>query len=120
MNQRTLLILAVIGGAGGLLYWLSGVLLPFVAGLLVAYILDPLADRLERAGCSRALATTLITVAFFVLAAAAATVLLPLLQGQVMGLVAKAPGAIAAIREHAEPLLEHFHATLTEEQIAWK
>ncbi len=30
-----------------LLYALSGVLTPFVAGLAVAYFLDPLADRLE-------------------------------------------------------------------------
>ena len=31
-----------------LLWLLSDVLLPFVAGLALAYLLDPLADRLER------------------------------------------------------------------------
>ena len=118
MSGRTLFLLATIVGAGALLYLLSGVLLPFVAGLLVAYFLDPVADRLERAGCSRTLATSVITVAFFVLVAVAAAVLFPLVQGQVMGLVAKTPGWLAAIRERAEPLLEHFQATLTEEQIA--
>ncbi len=118
MSGRTLFLLAAIGAAGALLYLLSGVLLPFVAGLLVAYFLDPVADRLERAGCSRTLATSVITVAFFVLVAVAAAVLFPLVQGQVMGLVAKMPGWVAAIRERAEPLLEHFQATLSEEQIA--
>jgi predicted PurR-regulated permease PerM len=112
------MLLATIGGAGALLYLLSGVLLPFVAGMLVAYFLDPVADRLERVGCSRTLATSVITVAFFILVAAGAAVLFPLLQGQVMGLVAKVPGWVAALRERAGPLLEHFQATLTEEQIA--
>ncbi len=117
MSRQTLFLLATIGAAGALLYLLSGVLLPFVAGLLVAYFLDPVADRLERAGCSRTLATSVITVAFFVLVAAGAALLFPLLQGQVMGLVAKVPGWMAALRERAGPLLEHFQTTLTEEQI---
>lgn len=118
MSRRTFFLLAVIGGAGALLYLLSGVLLPFVAGLLVAYFLDPVAGRLERLGCSRTLATTVITVVFFVLAGVAAALLLPLLHGQVMGLVAKTPAVVAAIREQAEPLLERLQTTLTEDQVA--
>lgn len=118
MSRRTLILFAVVGGAGLLLYLLSGVLLPFVAGLLVAYFLDPVADRLERLGCSRTLATTAITVSFFVLVVAVAAVLLPLLQGQVMGLVGKTPAAVSALREQAGPLLERLQTTLTEEQVA--
>jgi len=48
------------------LYLLRGILLPFVAGMAIAYILDPVCDRLERAGCSRTFATAFVT-AFFVL-----------------------------------------------------
>ena len=33
-----------------LLWLLSGILLPFVAGTAIAYLLNPLVDRLERAG----------------------------------------------------------------------
>ena len=47
-----------------LLYLLRGALLPFVAGMAIAYFLDPAADRLEKWGCSRTLATTIITLAF--------------------------------------------------------
>ena len=50
--------------AGVLVHLLSAILLPFVAGMAVAYFLDPVADRLEEKGCSRALATTVITTAF--------------------------------------------------------
>ena len=46
-----------------LVLWLLGsTLLPFLLGAAVAYFLDPLADRLERLGLSRALATGVIAV----------------------------------------------------------
>ena len=53
------LILAVL-----LLWLLSGVLLPFVAGIALAYFLDPVADRLERLGLPRWAATSVILLAF--------------------------------------------------------
>jgi len=34
------------------LYLLRAMLLPFVAGMAVAYFLDPVCDRLQRLGCS--------------------------------------------------------------------
>jgi predicted PurR-regulated permease PerM len=43
---------------------LSEILLPFVLGFTLAYFLDPLADRLERAGLPRLVATNVITFAF--------------------------------------------------------
>lgn len=44
------------------LWYLGDVLLPFIVGGAIAYGLDPLADRLERRGLSRAAATTVITL----------------------------------------------------------
>src|SRR5947209_20318986 len=41
---------------------LREVLLPFVAGMVLAYLLDPLANRLERLGMNRLLATLAIVV----------------------------------------------------------
>ena len=43
----TAIVLAV------LLYVFSAILLPFVAGMVLAYFLDPVADRLQRLGLSR-------------------------------------------------------------------
>ena len=46
-----------------LLLWLLGdVLLPFVLGGALAYLLDPLADRLERVGLRRIWAVVVITL----------------------------------------------------------
>jgi predicted PurR-regulated permease PerM len=44
------------------LWFLGDVLLPFVLGGAIAYFLDPVADRLERMGCTRIMATASITV----------------------------------------------------------
>ena len=49
-----------------LFLWLLGdILLPFVLGAALAYLLDPIVDRLERLGTGRVLGTTLILVAAF-------------------------------------------------------
>ena len=51
-----------------LLLWLLGnVLLPFLVGGAIAYFLDPVADRLERAGLSRVGATATISLVALVL-----------------------------------------------------
>jgi predicted PurR-regulated permease PerM len=53
---------------------LREVLLPFVAGMVLAYLLDPLANRIERLGMNRLLATLAI-IAFVVAALAILAVL---------------------------------------------
>src|SRR5262245_17570774 len=45
---------------------LREILLPFVAGMVIAYLLDPLATRLERLGFNRLVATLIIVAAFVV------------------------------------------------------
>jgi len=45
---------------------LREILLPFVAGLVLAYLIDPLATRLERLGLNRLIATLIIIAAFIV------------------------------------------------------
>ena len=99
------------------LYLLSGVLMPFVAGMAVAYFLDPVADKLEKWGCSRGLAAALIIAAFFVVVIGVLIVLFPLLQGQVVGLASKVPDLIDALRSQAEPLLRQLQADMTPQQM---
>jgi len=41
---------------------LREVLLPFVAGMVLAYLLDPVANRIERLGMNRLVATLVIIV----------------------------------------------------------
>jgi predicted PurR-regulated permease PerM len=100
-----------------LLYALRGVLTPFVAGMAVAYFLDPVADKLEEWGASRLVATILITMAFFAILIVGLVIMFPLLQAQVVGLIARIPDAIRFLREQAAPLAEGLQAQLGAEEM---
>ena len=90
----------------GLLALLREVLLPFVAGMVIAYFLNPVADRLQRLGLGRSLAAALIVVAAGVVLATAAVLLVPLLIGQVKQLVETMPIDIERLKGAAEVWLE--------------
>lgn len=64
------------------LWYLGDVILPFVLGGAVAYFLDPVADRLERMGTSRAVATAIITLVALLLFVLAALLVIPTLINQ--------------------------------------
>ena len=98
--------LVAVGVVGGLLRLLSDILLPFVAGLGVAYLLNPLANRLERVGLSRTLAAFAIMSSFFVAVIAIVIVLFPLLQSQILDLVSRIPTFVGKFRAWAEPLIQ--------------
>ena len=59
------------------LYLLRGMLLPFVAGMAVAYFLDPVCDWLQRLGCSRVWATTIVSICFILVLVLAILLILP-------------------------------------------
>lgn len=86
-------------------FLLRAVLLPFVAGMAVAYLLDPVCDWLEGRGLSRTLATTLLTVVFLILFVSGILVLIPLLAGQAVSLLERTPGYLEALRGLFERLL---------------
>lgn len=100
-----------------LLYALASVLTPFVAGLAVAYFLDPLADKLETRLKSRTAATALILLAFFAIVSGLAMALFPLLQAQVAGLVTRVPEAVAAAHDLIDPLIAQAQKSLGAEEI---
>lgn len=92
-----------------------GVLLPFIVGFAVAYLLDPLADRLEARGIGRGSATALIIGLFFVAGLGLLLALWPLLQSQIAGLVRALPAVVEAVREQSRELLAALDAELGEE-----
>jgi predicted PurR-regulated permease PerM len=72
--------------------WLMGdVILPFVVGGALAYFLDPVADRLERMGLSRVMATAVITVIAILLVVLLVLSIIPSLISQLTALVNAAP-----------------------------
>ena len=74
-----------------LLWFLGDVILPFVLGGAIAYFLDPVADRLEKAGCSRAVAVSIITLIAVLIFVVMALLVVPTLIEQTLSLINTAP-----------------------------
>ena len=80
--------------------WLLGdVILPFLLGGAVAYMLDPLADRLERLGLSRALSVAVIAVFAVLIFALLVLLVIPTLVRQATELIATAPQLFGRLQD---------------------
>jgi predicted PurR-regulated permease PerM len=80
------------------LWLLSEILLPFIAGLAIAYLLTPLTDRLERLGVNRLVAALLIIT--LVLLALVYLILLvaPILGAQLSSFIESVPGNVTKLQ----------------------
>lgn len=93
-----------------LLWWLGGVIMPFLLGAAVAYLLDPVADRLEALGLSRVLSVAIITIGMLVLFAAMVILVIPTLVSQAVSLSDR----IASLIDQAPELVSGLQAWLAE------
>jgi predicted PurR-regulated permease PerM len=90
-------------------YLLRAILLPFVAGMAIAYFLDPACDRLEK-WMSRTWATTVVTLTFAVLLILASVLIAPLLIDQLTQFIA----ALPELFDRAHAKLVPYYAGLQE------
>ncbi|MEE8548519.1 MAG: AI-2E family transporter [Alphaproteobacteria bacterium] len=102
-----------VAAFAGLLWLFSSILLPFVAAMVVAYLLDPLVDRLEKWGVGRAAGTVIVLAAFFLLASATVLLLFPVLNAQIADFAARVPELLSALRERLSGLLETLESRLS-------
>ena len=91
--------LIAIALVGWVLYLLAPVLTPFVAAALLAYIGDPLADRLERLRFPRTLAVVAVFVLTFLMIALLVLLVGPLIRTQVGALLAALPDIVAQFEQ---------------------
>ncbi|MGF1629570.1 MAG: AI-2E family transporter [Kiloniellaceae bacterium] len=96
-----LLVVALVS-----VYLLRGVLLPFVAGMAVAYLLDPVCDRLERWKLSRTWATVVVTICFILLCVLVLLIVIPAVVSQIATFVERAPAYFSALQREAAALME--------------
>jgi predicted PurR-regulated permease PerM len=96
--------LAVLLLVVGAIALLKDILLPFVAAIVIAYFLNPLADRLQGAGLGRGLAALLIVGIGCVLVAIAVVLLGPLLVEQMRQLVTALPSEVERLKTFLEAL----------------
>ncbi|MFC7521970.1 AI-2E family transporter [Xanthomonas populi] len=88
---RRLKWVAVSVGVLWVVSLLSPILTPFVLALLLAWLGDPLVDRIERAGRSRNMAVALVFVLALLLFVLALMILVPMIERQIMTLIEALP-----------------------------
>ncbi len=92
------------------LAWASrSVVGPFIAGLIIAYLLDPPARRLERWGWPRWAASAVVLLGFVLALAGLAAASAPIVEAQIQQLVTALPG----IAERLEPVARDLLARTT-------
>ena len=104
---RLLFFFACLFVLGWFLSAIKPILLPFVFGMLIAYLFDPLADKLEKRGVSRTLATAIVLFCFFSILTLAMVLLVPPLITQVTSLLTALPAKLTQLEHQAVPWANH-------------
>ena len=87
------------------IHFLSPILTPFMVSMVLAYLGDPLADRLQRLGMSRAWSVTVVFLGIFILGLLLMLVLVPTLLHQIKTVVQLLPVWEAWVRNNLLPTL---------------
>lgn len=97
--------LAACAGVAVLLYLLSPILMPFVLGAGLAYLGDPLVDRLQRRGLSRTGGVVIVFAALSLLGLITTLLVVPMLIDQTVLLARNIPAWLAWIQDTALPAI---------------
>ncbi|KFC72424.1 putative permease often clustered with de novo purine synthesis [Devosia sp. LC5] len=82
-----------------LLLWLfRGILLPFVVGAALAYLLNPLVNQLQQWKFNRGSATAVVLLCVIAIIVSLFVMLVPLIGQQVVGLIQRLPGYVADLQ----------------------
>lgn len=86
-----------------LFLWIfSGILLPFILGIALAYLLDPVADRLERRGMNRFWATITIVLITVLVLAVVSIIVVPILVSQAAAFLERLPDYVTQFQALSE------------------
>ncbi len=89
--------------SGWIIWLLAPILTPFVASALLAYLGDPLVDRLERYKLSRTVAVIIVFMLMTMIMVSLLLGLIPLLESQLNYLIQRLPAYVAWLRDTALP-----------------
>jgi predicted PurR-regulated permease PerM len=108
--QKTIIKFFTIAGLVALLallYMLTPIFLPFLISILLAYLFDPLANRLMRFGLPRSLAVTIVFLLIFAGISLVIVLLIPLLQTQIATFIDTVPQIITWLQQNLMPWLHN-------------
>jgi predicted PurR-regulated permease PerM len=97
-QQHVLFWFAIAAVAGAGLWLLSPVLLPFIVGIVLAYLLNPVTNRLQRLGVNRTVAALLIVTLFVLAFVLLIVIIAPIVGNQLSAFVEKLPEYIRRVQ----------------------
>ena len=101
MRQQGLFWLGALAVIFLTLYLLSPILLPFVLGIILAYLLNPIVTRLERIRVRRTVAALLVSGVIILVFAAALSFVVPFIANEITNLIASLPEIIHNLQKFA-------------------
>lgn len=103
LQKQAIAAMAGIAACFVFLFAFRSVLAPFILGFIVAYLLDPVVDRLEARGMKRSGGTAFVLIGFIVLLVGLGIIAVPLLQDQFNALFDALPTYVERIQDAAKP-----------------
>ncbi|HUI35722.1 MAG TPA: AI-2E family transporter [Stellaceae bacterium] len=107
-----LILIAIIA-----LGMVQSILLPFAAGVVLAFVLSPAVNRLERWGVRRSLAALAVLTLFLIGVVLVFVILVPLIQNQVVQLIGKVPALVAFLKEQNKWVMGLLEQRLPKDQM---
>jgi predicted PurR-regulated permease PerM len=105
--------------AGVVLLWLfRGILLPFIVGLALAYLLNPVVTTLQRTGLGRGFSTAIVLLAAISLVVGLFLLVVPLIIQQITGLIQLLPDYFVTLRGLAKQWIPALNEWLGPERAA--
>jgi len=98
----------------GLFWLLRPILLPFVAGLALAYFLDPVVNALTKRGVPRVLGALCVLIGFILLFVLTGFLIAPLVEHQITNLITAIPSLIDQAKAHLRPFVDYWSERLSE------
>ncbi len=96
----------------------QGILMPFATGFALAYVLAPVVARIEHWGIRRSLASLVVLALFLLGLACILVILVPLIQGQIVQLIAGVPTLVRALQDQLGNLLRLLQQHLPAEDVS--
>ncbi len=110
IKQSTISWTIIFGLAFLIIYLVGGILAPFIFGIIVAYFLDPIADKLEEKGLSRTNSTVVVLGGFSAILIGVIVLFGPILLDQIIELISKIPVYAAQLEhDHGENVKNLLH-----------
>jgi predicted PurR-regulated permease PerM len=116
---RALYTVLAVFGVGYVVYWLRGVLTPILLAFAIAYVFDPVVDRLEAWKIPRPLGIAIVMLANIVAVALFVVLVIPTIVADMAGVAKELPGHAARWLGQAEHWLLRYGITIPHSSTEW-